>query len=450
MGFPDSGSFDELGREPVRRPKAAEAPKEAPKNLSAPVKAVIVLGPLIILVAVLAMWCFDAPAIRDDYTAGDLRSAPPDCTESYSVLMELAQDDMSGDDSPAVGLTRADVILLRRLDDLIAAGDRVKIVEAIKADAAGIERAWIHSANGRDIIKRLSKYDEIADQGQAVSLYNAKGCPTDSVGPGLRNLAYLYEAHGHMQVIFGHAAQAAGEVVELSDVLDKLHVNIRSLRTKLVCITASTAMIRTASFIVNDDRAERAVIEMLAKRLEPVTDEQVSLNNGLLFEYLVFRKTLATEDGSGRLPTFKQNSALRVFRNMSEKLMAARKEKSGVQLAAWPRLWPIKTEIEFDESGRMPWLYKLYNPIGAGEIEIMAPQGAKIVEIPLSWRVQDDLLWILINKRLGREVDFNARAYGSQYVVDAKTRKILSPGPDKQVRTPDDISLPVNTNVIGL
>jgi hypothetical protein len=63
--------------------------------------------------------------------------------------------------------------------------------------------------------------------------------------------------------------------------------------------------------------------------------------------------------------------------------------------------------------------------------------------------VQDDLLQIVLKKRLGKEVSMKARAYGGAYIVDIDNRKILSPGPDGKTDTKDDIALPINPEVMG-
>ena len=63
--------------------------------------------------------------------------------------------------------------------------------------------------------------------------------------------------------------------------------------------------------------------------------------------------------------------------------------------------------------------------------------------------VQDDLLQIVLNKRLGKDVSLKARAYSDEYIVDVENRKILSPGPDGKVGTKDDIELAINPQVLG-
>ena len=51
-------------------------------------------------------------------------------------------------------------------------------------------------------------------------------------------------------------------------------------------------------------------------------------------------------------------------------------------------------------------------------------------------------------KRLGRTMDLKARAYSDEYIVDLEKSRILSPGPDGQIDTEDDIKLTINPEVL--
>ena len=62
--------------------------------------------------------------------------------------------------------------------------------------------------------------------------------------------------------------------------------------------------------------------------------------------------------------------------------------------------------------------------------------------------IEDDLLQIVLNKRLGKEVSLKARDYSDEYIVDVENRKIFSPGPDGKPDTWDDIILWINPEVL--
>jgi len=86
--------------------------------------------------------------------------------------------------------------------------------------------------------------------------------------------------------------------------------------------------------------------------------------------------------------------------------------------------------------------YKVYAYLKIEQRDIEALAAANI-------SVQDDLLQIVLNRRLGKEVSLKACAYGDEYIVDIENKKILSPGPDGKTDTKDDITLPINPELLG-
>jgi len=74
----------------------------------------------------------------------------------------------------------------------------------------------------------------------------------------------------------------------------------------------------------------------------------------------------------------------------------------------------------------------------------------KVLEIKTRTQIYDDLLQIVINLRRGREADLKARAYSDEYIIDIENKKILSPGPDGEIDTEDDIFLVINPEVLNL
>ena len=64
-------------------------------------------------------------------------------------------------------------------------------------------------------------------------------------------------------------------------------------------------------------------------------------------------------------------------------------------------------------------------------------------------RACDELLQIVLNKRLGKDVSLQASAYGDEYIIDVDNKKIFSPGPDREIGTKDDIKLPINPELLG-
>jgi len=82
--------------------------------------------------------------------------------------------------------------------------------------------------------------------------------------------------------------------------------------------------------------------------------------------------------------------------------------------------------------------------IRAGALSYTQHYYKRITEI----KIKDDLLQIVLNKRLGKEVDLKARAYSDEYIVDLENKKIFSPGPDEIPHTDDDIFLVINPEVL--
>jgi hypothetical protein len=98
---------------------------------------------------------------------------------------------------------------------------------------------------------------------------------------------------------------------------------------------------------------------------------------------------------------------------------------------------------------KLPWSYKAYNPYGSLVATMLTPNMEKVFEIRTNREIYSDLLQIVLNKRLGKEVSLNARAYSDEYIVDVENRKIFSPGPDGKSDTKDDIYLRINPEVLG-
>ena len=82
-------------------------------------------------------------------------------------------------------------------------------------------------------------------------------------------------------------------------------------------------------------------------------------------------------------------------------------------------------------------------------MSIIAPPYRVAIRAMAKVQIPYDLLQIVLSKRLGKEVSLKARAYGAQYIVDLEGGKILSPGPDGEIDTRDDIKLPINPDVLG-
>jgi len=101
--------------------------------------------------------------------------------------------------------------------------------------------------------------------------------------------------------------------------------------------------------------------------------------------------------------------------------------------------------------GQLTLLYRCYNP-HVNIINIVGPSDKTIKarkDSIIRMQITDDLLQIVLNKRLGRDISLKARAYSDEYIIDVENRKIFSPGPDGKTDTKDDIMLRINPEVLG-
>ena len=75
---------------------------------------------------------------------------------------------------------------------------------------------------------------------------------------------------------------------------------------------------------------------------------------------------------------------------------------------------------------------------------------SRIYSEKLKINIYNDLLQIVINTRLGKEINLKARDYGKDYIIDTKNKIVSSPGSNSSANTKDDISLPINPEVLHL
>ena len=400
---------------------------------------------IIVLLAIFVLWNTDAPPIPDDYTIADLRSAPAECAGSYELLMSIAEKGEYPPDAPLIGLSAQDVNTTDRVSEVFTEDDCSEITEMLKENADSIYQAWENAKKGRDIINELNTFPEIADL--TVLDINAE------IGflRNLRLLARLHRAYVCLQTEQGNSQIAINELIKLDSVFRKLSVNTRSTVTKLVCIAGLAYGIKAANFIVNNPQTSGESLELLSKHSTPLTKEQTSLRNSVISEYLMFKKTLDTQLAELRkTPFLKRNSTSRLYKNFADRWIAVEENQAQIeQLTVWPALYP-ELPVTIDSDGNFPWYYKVYNPIGSLLVGILMPALDRVFEIKMKLQIHSDLLQIVLNKRLGKEVSLKAHAYSDEYIIDVDNKKIFSPGPDGEPNTKDDIKLTINPEALGL
>jgi hypothetical protein len=436
-------------------------------------KAFAIVG--IVVSTFVALWCVDAPPISDDYTIVDLRSAPEECEGSYEILASLAdKNDVDPNCAPAIGLSASDIVMLEETCNILKAGDysNTVISQTIKNKAESISQAWQNAEKGRAVISVFDNYPEIAD------LTETSFWVEDGFTQNLQRLVQIYHLHIFLQSEIGNEEDAIAELLELDSVLRKLSVNARTMITKLVCYAGFVYNINSTNFIANNPNTARGSLEFLAGHFSRLADEQVSLRNAFICEYLMFKDMVEGLTTDKRRLSYleelhilypyvsrsaimlKPNSSLRLYRKYCDRCITASEqlEKSmPSMLSVWPRFCSFMPEVSFDEKFEgilapyvVPWYYLCYNLNGSVLISLMQPAYKGVIRRKASIQVHDDLWQIVLNQRLGKDFSLKARAYSDEYIIDIEKKLIFSPGPDGKAYTKDDIKLAINPQVLNL
>ena len=402
-----------------------------------------------ILLPVMFLWSMDADEIPNDYTIDDLRSAPAQYNESYEILMSLA-DGPNDPNYSAIGLSQKYARTLEKLD--IGGSNHEEIINVVTSHAEEINFIWGKAKKGRDVVSRLDSFAEIAD----LAMPNF---PEEDgnyhFSHNIHCLEGLYNLYICLNFLNGNEDIAIKELIALDGVLRKLSVNARERLTKMVCLFGLRRNIDIANFFANRPETSQRSIEIIAEHFEPLIEAQTSVRNEHIYEYLIFKEAVrasSEEDANSTKPgVLKKNSSFRVMKNYYDKLLIASgkyNSEENEELSVWPRILNKLPNPELKHDGRLPRIYEFFNPIGSLLVYVF--KGSDILhDRRTRLQVNDDLLQIVMNRRLGREVSLKARAYSDEYIVDLANKKILSPGPDGKVDTKDDIYLEINPEVLG-
>ena len=404
---------------------------------------------IVFMVVFYLLWRIDAPPIPNDYTIADLRSAPAQYAESFEVLKTLIDEDPDSLDVPAIELTNGDKDMIAEIRGTLKTAATSEISRTLNYYAKEIKQIWADNEIARDIIRRLNEFPEIADltePGVGFELLNQRD---------LIELARLYEVYAHLQTEQDDIHAVTTQLIELDSIFRKLSLNARPFISKLICYLCMTADMVTASAIANNPRASRESIELLAGHFTPLTEEQLSLRNSVLFEYLLTKNIVSGVSGRStaeKTPLLKRNSTLRFYRNVCDggiSILEDIEDYTNVRFSVWPSIYPCMEPVSFQARKPLPLLYICYNPVGSRLIRTRSFSFGSLLRRKTAAKIQDDLLQIVLNKRLGKDFSLKAGAYSDEYIVDVENRKIFSPGPDGKVDTSDDIILHINPDVLG-
>ena len=398
------------------------------------------------------LWSIDAPPIPDDYMIEDLRSAPAKYAESFEILKTLLGENGDSSVVPAIELTKSDSSMIAEIKGIMETAATPEMTKAIGYNTEEINQIWADNETARDIIHRLNEFPDIAD----LTELNANLEILHVVK--LIDFVRFYQVYAYLKIEQRDIQAFATELIELDSVLRKLSVNARMLVPKIAYLICINENILTANAIVNDRQASVNTIELLAGHFIPLTDEQTSLRNSILSEYLLMKSLfseISEQSTIEKILPLKKNSTLRLFRNSYDSWIAAEEGRQNVvktKLSVWPDIYPFKEpSMSLAKQGRLPLLYRCYNP-QVGIIDNIRSFDKTIKTRKNSiirMQITDDLLQVVLSIRLGKDVSLKARAYSDEYIIDVENRKIFSPGPDGKTDTKDDIFLRINPDVLG-
>jgi hypothetical protein len=400
--------------------------------------------------AIPILWSLDAPPIPNDYTIKDLRSAPSEYNESYVILTSFADpNNYSKDIAESIGLTKQEVNDLCEIRNIFRDNDLNTTNAELEKNSEIILEIWENAQKGRTIIKKLNEFPEIADMTEPTFDYDS------SYLGNLRSMVMLFQIYSCLKTNTDNDEEAVEKLLILNSLSKKLSLNARSIVAKLVSYGALTLNIQTANYIINNSNTSNDSLLSLAEHFQPLDKEYLSLRNPIIFEYLTFRNEMIkilkkTNLRYSPTPFLKFNSSMRVYKNHCDSWIEREENQQPTEdLKVWPARYP-NIPITIDPNGRLPWYYTAYNPIGSLLTSILLPVFERVTQIKTRTQIYDDLLQIVLNIRLGRDIDLKARAYSDEYIIDIENKKILSPGPDGEVDTEDDILLPINPQVLNL
>lgn len=431
----------------VAVPEILQKYKKQKKNMIMGVIAIVLLILISCFALISTYFCIDAAPIPNDYTLNDLKSAAPQYRETFYLLRNLS-DEKYQNTGHAIGFSKEDIGKIEKIINIFKQDDLQDISRQIQEHEEEIFLLWQKAQKGRDIITKLSSFPEIADLSQPK--YEFDIYPLANI----RYLAYVYHSYICLQSIKGNHETAINELIRFDSLLKKMNLYAHSLITKMVYIACFALDIKTTNFIINNPEIPTESLLVLKEHIIPFSNEDTSLRNSLISEYLIYKnETINISNTKGlrrpHLSPLKLNSSLRLYRNLIDNWIANEENRTPQKaMRVWPTLYP-NLPVRIDKEGKLPWYYKIYNPFGFLLLEIVTPDLEKIFVIRKKWQIQVDMLQIVLNKRLGEEVSLKALAYSNEYIVDIEKRLIFSPGPDGLNGTKDDVKLSINPELLG-
>ena len=398
-----------------------------------------------------AIWSKDAGPVPNEFTEADFLQVRSENEVTYSILCQLndGKDDPNG--APAIGLNKEDVVLLENLWETFSESEDIQSqFESIRKHAEDIQYLWNQSSKGHSIITELSSYDEIADLTEVFA-------DLDSDVPYNRDIKLLLEInvlHSLLLLENGDDLQACRELIVFDTMVRKQGIFARSMILKLICYAIFSHDIKAANLMANHPDISKEGVHLLRSQFSPLSDEEVSLGNSIIHEYLMDKNVMENLSETVNTPLYKQNSSYRYLDGFCRNwILKDKGQKPNVYcpVSVWPWEKPYpQISLEIGRIMTAGELYDLYNPIGTLYVETMLPAVDRIFEIKEKILIWDDLLQWVLAKRMGQEGSLKSRAYSDEYTVDIEKGLVFSVGPDGEAYTNDDVKLRINPEVLGL
>lgn len=387
------------------------------------------------------------------YKEADFRSAPENCNQTFALLLTLSESQLDEQLVSSSGLTNEDKKLIHQSYQQITTPESFDdLQKVLLPDSDKIERAWKNAQKTRNTIEQLSPFPEIADLTQPHLKTDASFVLT------LTSIYKLYMVHASLQMQQNNAPQAIKELIEIDHLIRKFAPNARSSTAKMGCYISLIRGYQTAAFFVNHPNTSPQMVETLKKHFTPLTEEQISLRNIYISEYLKLKESVTyshTYATQRRKALLKQNSTFRVYRNYWDTLINYDKYIEGnyepYKYSVWPKSYPgSMPKVSLNRSPK-PWdsrLYRIYNQTGQRIMSIFTSKLDGTNPLKKHLKTTQELFQILLNTRQNIPTDLKSSFQDETYTIDTEKRIISSRGPDNEPSTKDDIKLTINPEVL--
>ncbi|MBI9017961.1 MAG: hypothetical protein JEZ07_11950 [Phycisphaerae bacterium] len=417
-------------------------------------------------------WRMDASPIVDDYTVEDLYKVPDDCEASFALLEKLSfksgsrvlydintfekycspdgmrwQDEKKYKQDNTLSVAATPELGLSEEDALVFELASLKIQKAPLAyaehkkffmkHADRFDQAWENIQKVWDVFLQLNEYEEIAD------LSGLKIDETRDYLAGMRGIVQLASIHSYYLWSQGNQHEALKIQQICNSVVKKSLPAARVMILRLVL----NGMIRETQmmgyYFCNDKECSVDVLQELKENTVSFNENELSIHNSLIAEYLQFKETL---EGEGYRKTWeeiggacKPNSSKRLYRSQ---IFAEDKDMiRGVWSADWMNCFDV---FEADKSHKLSKTYKAYNPVGSRLIYILMPQFDRVGFLFERMDDCNEALRIMTEARLNPDYDIQEALKEMDLEIDYDNKCLKG----KESRY-DGVTIPFDAEVFG-